>query len=106
MDIRAITTMIRDFSRAGISKEEIAKRLESFDEAFPQDLYATEEGQLAILALLQLGMAERTLRGKVGNPVFSNLIEQGLIEKRDRKMCLTMPGIKKLLEHQRKEEVN
>jgi hypothetical protein len=100
MDIREMTTLIRDFYKAGYREEEIVKRLESFDEAFPKDLYATEEGQLCILTLLQLGMAERTLKGKIGHNVFSNLLDLGLIEKREKKMCLTMLGIKKLLEHE------
>lgn len=98
MHIREMTTMIRDLSKAGFSKDEIAKRFESLDDAFPLDIYATEEGQLAILTLLQLGMAERTLRGKIGNQVFDNLLDLNLIEKREKKMCLTMLGIKKLLE--------
>lgn len=98
MDIREMTTLIRDFYRAGYKEDEIVKKLESFDDAFPKNLYATEEGQLCILTLLQLGMAERTLKGKIGHNVFGNLLDLGLIEKREKKMCLTMLGIKKLLE--------
>lgn len=104
MEIRELTTMIRDLSKAGFSKDEIAKRLEALDDAFPKDLYATEEGQLAILTLLQLGMAERTLKGKIGHNVFNNLQESGLIEKREKKMCLTVLGIKKLLEHEERRQ--
>jgi len=100
MDIREMTTLIRDFYRAGISKDEIVKKLEGFDDAFPKDIYATEEGQIVILTLLQLGMAERTLKGKIGHAVFGNLLDMKLIEKREKKMCLTMSGIKKLLENE------
>jgi len=98
MDMREITTLIRDLSKAGLKQDEIAKRLENFDEAFPKDIYATEEGQLTILTLLQLGMAERTLIGKVGKPVFNDLLDKELIEIREKKICLTMTGVKKLLE--------